>query len=64
MATADTMMLNNTQVDQIRAVGYRCFDAQEIRRRVALSVLAWWALEGAGIEEVAKAAAAVMGESP
>jgi hypothetical protein len=60
----DVMTLNNTQVDQICAVGYRCFDAQEIRRRVALSVLAWWALEGEGIEAVAKAVTAVTGEPP
>jgi len=60
----DAMMLGDTQVDQICAVGYRCFDAQEIRRRVALTVLVWWALEGEGIETVAKAASAVTGEPP
>jgi len=58
------MMLGDVQTDQICAVGYRCFDAQEIRRRVALSVLTWWALEGEGIEAVAKAASAVTGEPP
>jgi hypothetical protein len=60
----DVMTLNGAQVDQICATGYRCFDVQEIRLRVALSVLAWWALEGEGVEAVAKAATAVMGEPP
>ncbi len=60
----DMMMLNGTQTDQICATGYRCFDAQEVRRRVALSVLAWWALEGAGIEAVVKAVTAALGEPP
>jgi hypothetical protein len=60
----DVMMLGDAQVDQICAAGYRCFDAQEIRRRVALSVLAWWALEGIGIEAVTNAVTAVTGESP
>ncbi len=60
----EAMTLNGAQVDQICAVGYRCFDAQEIRRRVALSVLAWAALEGEDIEAVAKAVSAVTGEPP
>jgi hypothetical protein len=58
------MMLGDVQVDQICAAGYRCFDAQEIRRRVAVSVLAWAALEDRGIETVAKAVSAVTGEPP
>jgi len=58
------MTLGDVQVDQICAVGYRCFDAQEIRRRIALSVLTWWALEAEGIEAVAKAVTAVTGEPP
>ena len=60
----DVMTLNDAQVDQICAVGYRCFDAQEIRRRIALSFLAWAALEGEGIEHVAKAVSAAIGEPP
>jgi hypothetical protein len=60
----DVMTVGGAQVDQICAAGYRCFNAQEIRRRVALSVLAWWALEGTGIEEVTKAVTAVTGEPP
>jgi len=58
------MALGGEQIDQICAAGYRCFDAQEIRRRVALSVLAWAALEGEGLEAVAKAVSAVTGEPP
>jgi hypothetical protein len=59
------MMLGDTQVDQVCAVGYRCFDAQEIRRKVALSVLAWAALEDdESIEPVVNAVAAVTGEPP
>ncbi len=64
VVSGDVMTLNGAQVDQICAVGYRCFDAQEIRRRVALSVLAGVALEGEGIEAVAKAVSAVTGEPP
>ncbi len=64
VVAGDAMMLNGAHVDQICAVGYRCFGAQEIRRRVALSVLAWWALEGAGIEAVVKAVTAALGEPP
>jgi len=60
----DVMTLNDVQVDQICAVGYRCFDAQEIRRRVAISTLAWAALESKGIEPVAKAVSAAVGEPP
>jgi len=60
----DTITLGDVQTDQICAVGYRCFDAQEIRRRVALSILAWMALESATVEAVAKAVSAVIGEPP
>ncbi len=64
VVSGDVMTLNGAQVDQICAVGYRCFDAKEIRCRVALSVLAWLALEGESIEAVAKAVSAVTGEPP
>ena len=58
----DVMTLGDAQqVDQICAVGYRCFDAQEIRRRVAVSVLAW-ALRS-DVELVAKAVSAIF-EAP
>jgi hypothetical protein len=62
--TNDVMALGDAQVDQICAVGYRCFDAEEIRRRVALSVLAWMALESASVAAVAKAVTAATGEPP
>jgi hypothetical protein len=61
----DVMTLGDAQVDQICAAGYRCFNAQEIRRRVALSVLAWMALSGNNSRDaVAKAVAAVTEEPP
>jgi hypothetical protein len=61
----DVMTVGDTQVEQICAAGYRCFDAQEIRRRAALSVLAWTALrDSSDVDAVAKAVAAVTGEPP
>jgi hypothetical protein len=61
----DTMTLDGIQVDQICAVGYHCFDAKEIRRRVALSILAWAALEGGeSIKAVVNAVSTITGEPP
>jgi len=60
----DVMTLNDVQVDQICAVGYRCFDAQEIRRRVAISILAWAASMLSPSRPVAKAVSAAIGEPP
>ncbi len=60
----DVMTVNGMQTEQVCAVGYRCFDAQEIKRRTALSILAWVALGYLDRGVVAKALTAVTGEPP
>jgi hypothetical protein len=60
------MYLNGELVKELCAPGYRCFAAEEIRKRVAVASLLWefWELRISNEEELAKFAEALLGEPP
>jgi len=60
------MYINGTPVEELCVPGYRCFTAEDIRRRIAVAGLLWefWKRRISNEEDLTKFAETLLGEPP